>query len=679
MDYQIFPFLSLGLSITIAVFIIYSKYNSDKPGATGLFYLLITILGWLLTNTAEMMSPNRQISFFWGRFNFPFMITTPVLWFIFLLDYLGYDSWRKLPRLVIIWIIPIISLVAFFLNDQYHFFLKSSSIEHVGNYHILKPEGSWFFYISSGYNNLLTFIGIIILIRELFYANRLNRPRFFWMIFGLSSISLLNILSTFHLLPFLRKDYTPIAMAICGVIFFLIVFKYHLYKISNLGVAVLSELLEEGIIDVDADYKIVNINSAAQTILSTSNKDCIGKDAREIFPFLPRFDSKNNNSIIKKEEVCVKQKPACYIKVKINPIIDHHGKTRSHLVVFHDITEEKICQLAEHDERLFAQGLSQIAEALNSTRHLDELLDLIINIIINLNECDSANIMMIEEKDARVVRSLKPSAQLSSFSIEDTYTLKWMIENKLPILIPDVDDYPGWKKTPQSDWIRSYIGAPIITKSQVIGFISVDSATPNSYKQKDADHLQAFANQASVAIWNAQVNQKMEELTITDSLTQLFNRRHFFELVTKEFIRASRYQRILSVIMLDIDLFKKVNDTYGHAVGDHVLQHIARVCKLEMRSTDIIARYGGEEFVIALPETDLFNAEIMAKRLCNAIELLSIPSPKGNIRVTVSLGVAQMDETCQRLEDLFEHADIALYQAKVNGRNRVEIYIPQVR
>ncbi len=159
----------------------------------------------------------------------------------------------------------------------------------------------------------------------------------------------------------------------------------------------------------------------------------------------------------------------------------------------------------------------------------------------------------------------------------------------------------------------------------------------------------------------------------TDALTGISNRRHFMVQAEQETRRAQRFNRGLSVIMMDLDHFKKVNDTYGHATGDCVLETVVRASLESLRESDIMGRLGGEEFAVLLPETSLADANEVAERLLKDIAAKSAPTPKGAIHCTASLGVAQMRKKDSSIDDLIVRADDALFKAKGNGRNRVEI------
>ncbi|MEJ5361788.1 MAG: diguanylate cyclase [Spirochaetota bacterium] len=166
--------------------------------------------------------------------------------------------------------------------------------------------------------------------------------------------------------------------------------------------------------------------------------------------------------------------------------------------------------------------------------------------------------------------------------------------------------------------------------------------------------------------------EELQKLAITDELTGIYNRRKFNEVSLKEFIRAKRNKTTLSIILMDIDHFKIVNDKYGHATGDDVLKTIAKSISASLRSLDIFARYGGEEFIICLPETNIVAAQKVAERIRLCInELTFHDEQKNEFKISLSLGISQIKEYSETIEDIIRYADKALYEAKIQGRNKV--------
>ncbi|SGY87125.1 GGDEF domain-containing protein [Moritella viscosa] len=169
-------------------------------------------------------------------------------------------------------------------------------------------------------------------------------------------------------------------------------------------------------------------------------------------------------------------------------------------------------------------------------------------------------------------------------------------------------------------------------------------------------------------------NEKLAHLSQTDALTQLNNRHHWNSLIDHEFKRVKRYEQISTLMMLDIDHFKNVNDTYGHVAGDKVIAAVSQVMRNNVRETDFAARYGGEEFAICLTNTSAIDAVILADRLRKAIEDISIIDDGNTIKVTISIGIAEFTATTDAVDTWTKNADIALYQSKANGRNQYTIF-----
>ena len=215
---------------------------------------------------------------------------------------------------------------------------------------------------------------------------------------------------------------------------------------------------------------------------------------------------------------------------------------------------------------------------------------------------------------------------------------------------------------------------PLISENKLLGSI-VTKSTDNVLSEKEIEYLEQLSKQAATTINRANVYAEILKHATLDALTGFYNRRQLEERVKQEVSSAKRQNRNLCAIMLDVDFFKQVNDTYGHAAGDLVLKTISRVIKEQLRDYDIAGRYGGEEFVILLPFTKLEEAKMVAERLRKSVKNTTIDISKVNpdakkINVTISLGVYQY-QTNDYEKTLIRNADKALYIAKETGRNKV--------
>jgi diguanylate cyclase (GGDEF)-like protein len=218
---------------------------------------------------------------------------------------------------------------------------------------------------------------------------------------------------------------------------------------------------------------------------------------------------------------------------------------------------------------------------------------------------------------------------------------------------------------------RSILAVPLRLGEEIIGMISAQCYKPNAYTAEERVLLEMLAAHVAIALENTCLFAEVQLLAITDPLTNLYNRRGLAELGHREIDRSRRFERPLSAVMLDIDHFKSVNDTYGHSIGDQILVGLADICREIVREVDLVVRYGGEEFLILLPEADLRAAFQVADRLRRNVETTSIRTDLGALAITISLGVVSLDSDMDDLEALIERADLALYAAKQEGRNRV--------
>ena len=226
---------------------------------------------------------------------------------------------------------------------------------------------------------------------------------------------------------------------------------------------------------------------------------------------------------------------------------------------------------------------------------------------------------------------------------------------------------------------------PISINDKFMGSLILRVATEkDKISEKEISFCEVVARAAANVLENAKLleslriaNIELETLATTDGLTELFNHRFFYSRLEEEYNIAARYNVSLACIMLDIDFFKKINDTYGHRQGDNILKKLAQVMQNTIRKTDVAARYGGEEFVILLPHTDEKGTVFQAERMRKAIEETSFPGMPADKNLTISLGLAvYSDKNIPNADDLVKYADQALYEAKNKGRNRAILWEP---
>jgi diguanylate cyclase (GGDEF)-like protein/PAS domain S-box-containing protein len=362
------------------------------------------------------------------------------------------------------------------------------------------------------------------------------------------------------------------------------------------------------------------------------------------------------------------------------PITGEDGGILGGVAVIQDITRQRHLEQQAQQRADELEGLHRATAALLTTLDLDELLCQI------LDAAQSA-IPAAEKGMLHLVSPTTGQLQVrATLGFSDTricvihsadapgYPARVARERR-PLLIADAradaagaDDIPGEMRD-----ARSLILAPLYYGDTVLGTLSLSADQPNAFSDVNLRLLASFAATTTAALQNAILHAEIKQLAITDPLTGEYNRRAFFDLGQRELDRFLRFRYPLAAIMIDLDSFKEVNDTFGHVVGDQILRSLAERCKASIRETDIFGRYGGDEFALLLPDTDLETARSIAVRIREAVLHAPWLTEEGALPVTVSLGVAEANRGHRVLEDLLADADRALYIAKTHGRNRVEV------
>jgi len=328
--------------------------------------------------------------------------------------------------------------------------------------------------------------------------------------------------------------------------------------------------------------------------------------------------------------------------------------------------------------------LYSIGRALNDISDLKHLLIYILDQAIDIAQAEKGSIMTHNMDtgllSVRVVQGLdNPSLQerinnneaiCRSFKPGEGFAGK-VFETGEPMVANHVKDHPIFIDEAAS-FAESIACIPMVVYDEVLGVINLTNKKDGTgFTDEDMSLLRAVADQAAVA-YN---KHQLWDMSITDSLTGLYDRRYFKIRLMDESQRAERYNKHLSIAMADLDNFKTINDTYGHAVGDQFLIAIGRYLQLNIRTVDLVARYGGEEFIMFFPETDKETARNLAERIRQGVSEIRIPSYPS---ITISFGVATYPGDDLDMANLIRKADMAMYAAKQLGRNRVVAYNKEV-
>ncbi|MFQ5580260.1 MAG: diguanylate cyclase [Nitrospiria bacterium] len=241
------------------------------------------------------------------------------------------------------------------------------------------------------------------------------------------------------------------------------------------------------------------------------------------------------------------------------------------------------------------------------------------------------------------------------------------------VLISDIAEHPAFNNpVMMKEGIRSLIGVPLISERGPVGILYVDDFKVRDFSPSLMESMKVLGTQAVIAIQKQQVFEKIKSLSIRDPLTGVYNRRYLNETLVAELGKAARLKTPLSVLMIDIDHFKAINDRFGHLVGDQALQDVAKLFESVIRPYDTVTRFGGEEFLILMTNTEISEAQIVAERLRETVASSRLLPEKAVLTCSIGIGVLQPDEKVPlSQEDLIARADKALYRAKAGGRNRI--------
>ena len=667
------------LSLLSAAAVMERKSN---PGNRQFALLMLSLSIWSFASIFEAGALDVAGKLFWSKAQYLGAVTISPLWFLFTAEYTLQKKFLKSFPRYLIWLIPSITLILAFTNE-YHGLLweeitiPANSLNHVAIY----DHGIWF-PVHIGFSYLVLIVGTYWLIKSLLTSPRKKQSQVIIIFLSMAISWASNIIYVLGLSPVKGLDITTLAFTLSALVLVWMIFGNRLFDLIPIARNTLVDNMPDGVIVLDSEDRVIDINPSAIKLSGYEGPSPIGLSIWEMFKdyieLIEPLRDKQNIHV----ELNLPTDPPRYLDVKIDNIPTGNKANTGQIISIRNITQSKTSEIKEREQRQFAEAMADTASIINSSLDLDEVLDRILDNVDKVVPHDSANIALVDDQNVARFVKVKGYENFTSRElvlsveqhVEDLPNFNKMAESGKPILIADTWTDTDWvKDIPGSGWIRSYIGAPIKRKEKLLGFINLEAAKPNFFKTKYLGRLQALSDQAAIAIENAQLFEEMEKLAITDSLTGLYNRRYFFAFAENEIERSKRYKKHLSIIMMDIDHFKKINDSFGHLIGDQVLKEIADICLAILRKVDVMCRYGGEEFVVLLPETEVADAAHAAERMCTAISSLRLKTEKGDVSVSVSIGVAEMEKSRLSFEKLLAAADTALYSAKDTGRNRVRV------
>lgn len=325
--------------------------------------------------------------------------------------------------------------------------------------------------------------------------------------------------------------------------------------------------------------------------------------------------------------------------------------------------------------------LSHIAQSANSVLEPRKVMEIVMSQAQELIRTDAWLLMLSDEKEHTLSFEMFTGERIEHMK---DYRVKigqgvagWVVQYRRPLIINDVT--ADRRFDPRFDTLtgfrtRSILCAPLLSRGRIIGAVELLNKRRGPFTREDLAMLMTLVEPGAIAIENAILYQKSAELTVTDDLTKLFNSRYLNVHLRREIKRSRRYGTEVSLIFLDLDGFKSVNDNHGHLAGSRALFEVGQVIQETVREIDVVSRYGGDEFTIILPQTSAQGAMTIAERIRVAIEEKPFLAELGlNVRLTASFGVSTYPDHGQNKEELLQRADQAMYLVKDRGRNGVAL------
>jgi diguanylate cyclase (GGDEF)-like protein len=336
------------------------------------------------------------------------------------------------------------------------------------------------------------------------------------------------------------------------------------------------------------------------------------------------------------------------------------------------------------DRKRQVQELSvfhDVAKALTSSLNLDSVLQTIMQKMAEYFRPDTWSLLMVDEATDELYFAIAvgPAADsLKSLRLKMGEGIAgWVAKHGESLIVPDVYKEPRFAKRidEMTKWqTKSVICVPLRAKHRSLGVIQLINCPMETFGDNELFFLNALCDYAAIAIDNARAVERIQELTITDDCTGLYNARHLYKTLEAEVYRSARFGHEFSVIFIDLDHFKSVNDTHGHLVGSKLLAEVGYVIKSHLRLIDYAFRYGGDEFVILLPQTSKEAALIVARRLLEVMRLSEYMATEGlKLNVRCSMGLATYPEDAKSAHEIIRQADEMMYSVKNTTRDNIAI------
>jgi diguanylate cyclase (GGDEF)-like protein/PAS domain S-box-containing protein len=633
-----FTIIAVTLFITTAINCIAAVISWQRQKSRRGLHFAIAMLGitlWTLAGGFDYAATSIAMKVFFAKLEYLGYHIALVFFALFAVSYAGYDELlqRKSVR-AFLWIVPTSNVLLAWTNDWHGWLWTGFTRSDFGDNTVIFEHGPAFLWVSaSGY--LLVFIIIL----SLWLASR-RGPNVLRqqarLLFFASLLPLVgNLIYLFQPREFSGVDWSSVLYSVSSLLFLWALYGTYLLDLAPIAREKLIDSISDGMVVVDMQNRIVDINRPAARMIGLTPEQSIGRYLGEFVPLAQSLAEQPPQQEIR-TEVEVGDAEKLYFDVLVSPLFENPQTMAGHLIIFRDITNRK-----QNELRLLQ--LNQAVEQSPTSIVITDPGGIITYVNPQFTVLTGYGADEAIGKNPRILKSGQTPGEV--------YPSLWRTIQAGKVWR---GEFLNRKKSGDLYWEDATIAPVFGHDGKIINFIAVKVDVTD----------RKFAEKA------------LKELAATDPLTGIFNRRHFFGMVNTILADAARYAHPVAIMVCDIDLFKRVNDIYGHKVGDLALQHLVNGIRSTTRAADIAARFGGDEFTILLPETDGEQAVHLADRLHAYLAAHPVPAPGTRFFIKISVGITSIPAQHETIsiDAMLERADRALYQAKESGRNQTRIY-----
>lgn len=607
--------IALLVAATISAVVAWLSWQRrSAEGNKGLLITMVAATIWSLTYAIRWLSRDLDAQLFWLDATYFGVVVAPTAFLILALEYTNRKYLLTRRNLAILAIIPFLTLVFLWTDPSHGLFYNGMRTGEA-----ILNGGIWF-WINIIYSYLLILIASIILFQAALHSKQIYRQQTFIILVGMLLPAVSNLISMAGFSPFPGLDLTPFVFTLSGIFFMVGLFRFHLLEIVPIAHSQLVENLLDGVVVLDFKNRIVDINPAGQKMFNLTT-DIIGSSFHHIAADTPELTQLENNSPVNKFEFQMLANPPREFEVSLIPLTDHRGNSTGKLIILHDITEhkraqEQIRRSEEHYRLLFDNAVESIVVVQNRkivfcNPITNELTGYPMEELIN-----ESFVKLIYPEDLEIVLD-HYRRRLSGEDIKDRYQFRLV------------------RKDLSFRWIET-TGIRIEWNGEMATLHFLMDITDRK--------------KAEVAL---------EFRSNHDVLTGLYNRQYF----ENEVERLQKSRRFpISILVMDMNGLKEINDTLGHAAGDEQLQITAMVIRKAFRPDDIIARIGGDEFIVLLPETD---GEVAQNAVNRVEQVLEEHNQKNSDKLPISFSIGfATTELSTNLREVYRIADRQMYLHK---------------